>query len=296
MGAREHDAPTFPFYARDWIASTRRALMSDAAQADYVLLLCHQYLAGSLPADPERLRKLVGRDSAAWTGIWSELEPSFPLDGPGRRNARLERAVQERDEYLTRQSKAGKISAQKAVRSGGRFTNRAPTGSPTSPPTETPAEAPAEAPAADQVAVAVAFAVASSVAVAVAVEEEESKHFGADAPELTLIPSPDDGTRGVAGAGRRAFRKPTRDEVATYCAARRRLGKRPVDPDTFCDHYEAKGWVIGKSPMKDWQAAVRTWERGGDERRANGDGKLTPAQIGAFAQHLREQEAAGGEG
>jgi hypothetical protein len=26
------------------------------------------------------------------------------------------------------------------------------------------------------------------------------------------------------------------------------------------NHYEAKGWMIGKAKMKDWKAAVRTWE------------------------------------
>jgi len=29
----------------------------------------------------------------------------------------------------------------------------------------------------------------------------------------------------------------------------------------FFDYYEANGWRVGKNPMKDWKAAVRTWER-----------------------------------
>jgi len=27
------------------------------------------------------------------------------------------------------------------------------------------------------------------------------------------------------------------------------------------DHYTAKGWMIGSNKMKDWKAAVRTWEK-----------------------------------
>lgn len=53
------------------------------------------------------------------------------------------------------------------------------------------------------------------------------------------------------------FSKPTVEEVAAYCKER----NNNVDPQRFWDFYEAKGWKIGKSPMKDWKASVRTWER-----------------------------------
>ena len=53
------------------------------------------------------------------------------------------------------------------------------------------------------------------------------------------------------------FKKPTVEEVAAYCAERR----NSVSPSGFVDHYEANGWRVGKNPMKDWQAAVRTWEK-----------------------------------
>ena len=34
-----------------------------------------------------------------------------------------------------------------------------------------------------------------------------------------------------------------------------------MDPQRFVDYYSANGWKVGKNPMKDWRAAVRTWER-----------------------------------
>ena len=34
-----------------------------------------------------------------------------------------------------------------------------------------------------------------------------------------------------------------------------------VDPQRFIDFYETKGWMVGKNKMKDWKAAVRTWEQ-----------------------------------
>ena len=56
---------------------------------------------------------------------------------------------------------------------------------------------------------------------------------------------------------RKVFAKPTVEEVKAYCAER----KNNVDPDKFIDFYESKGWLIGKNPMKDWKASVRTWEK-----------------------------------
>lgn len=54
-----------------------------------------------------------------------------------------------------------------------------------------------------------------------------------------------------------AFVKPTLDEVKNYCLER----NNSVDPGSFIDFYESKGWLIGKNHMKDWKAAVRTWEK-----------------------------------
>lgn len=57
---------------------------------------------------------------------------------------------------------------------------------------------------------------------------------------------------------RKVFTKPTVEEVKAYCVER----KNNVNPDKFIDFYESKGWLIGKNPMKDWKACVRTWEKG----------------------------------
>ena len=53
------------------------------------------------------------------------------------------------------------------------------------------------------------------------------------------------------------FVKPTLEEIIAYCTER----KNSVDPQAFYNFYESKGWVVGKSPMKNWKAAVQTWER-----------------------------------
>ena len=54
------------------------------------------------------------------------------------------------------------------------------------------------------------------------------------------------------------FTPPTVEEVSSYCQER----KNGIDAQRFVDYYNSRGWMLGKTKMKDWKAAVRTWERG----------------------------------
>ena len=65
---------------------------------------------------------------------------------------------------------------------------------------------------------------------------------------------------------KKRFVKPTPEEVDAYCKER----GNNIKGEDFCNYYEAKGWLVGKSPMKDWRAAVRTWER---NRKSDNDDK-----------------------
>ena len=77
------------------------------------------------------------------------------------------------------------------------------------------------------------------------------------------------------------FIVPTVEEVAAYCRER----NNNVDPVHFVDYYTANDWKVGRNKMKDWKAAVRTWERNSfsgsnnnQKRGANGvllDGRQT---------------------
>ena len=60
------------------------------------------------------------------------------------------------------------------------------------------------------------------------------------------------------------FKKPTISEIQAYCKER----NNSVDPEQFFDFYECKGWMVGKNKMKDWKAAVRTWERNSNPQKA----------------------------
>ena len=60
------------------------------------------------------------------------------------------------------------------------------------------------------------------------------------------------------------FKPPTLEEVQSYCQER----QNGIDAESFIDYYEARNWMLGKVKMKDWKAAVRTWERNGYSKKS----------------------------
>ena len=97
-----------------------------------------------------------------------------------------------------------------------------------------------------------------------------SPHIGQDTPPMGCLREAEaeaekdyllpDGNREGGAAKRTArprFLPPTVEQVAEYV----KLRGSKVDPQGFIDFYEAKGWLIGKTPMKDWKAACRNAER-----------------------------------
>ena len=74
--------------------------------------------------------------------------------------------------------------------------------------------------------------------------------------------APSGGNTRKDGVSVRRFVKPGVEEVRAYCLER----GNSVDAQKFVDYYESNGWRVGRNPMKDWKAAVRTWERNSDGR------------------------------
>lgn len=66
-----------------------------------------------------------------------------------------------------------------------------------------------------------------------------------------------DTLKGIQKEKNKIFQKPTIEEIDAYC----RESQNYIDVGRFFDFYECKGWKVGKSPMKDWRAAVRNWAR-----------------------------------
>lgn len=126
--------PAMPVYVKDIVSDERFILLSLAEQGLYWRLLCHQWLEGSIPADPRLVAKIVGEDV---TELWRAVSQFFAARDDGRLiNRKLEAVRDSQDEFLRGQSEAGKRGA--AVRWGGGAPNDAPTGNPNGDPTPTP--------------------------------------------------------------------------------------------------------------------------------------------------------------
>lgn len=152
--------PAFQFYARDWIASSTRA-MSLAARGAYTDLLAFSWLQDGLPVDPDTLRRLVGATEEEWARIWPDIEHEWPVVDGRRRNERQESERTALADYKAQCERGGKARASTAARDGGRFTSRRPAGSqPTT--SRSTSRAPADTPADDQPTTSTALASAST--------------------------------------------------------------------------------------------------------------------------------------
>lgn len=85
--------------------------------------------------------------------------------------------------------------------------------------------------------------------------------------EVAVAPSPSKKVK--------KFIKPTVEEVRAYCTER----KNKVDAENFVNFYASKGWLVGKTPMKDWKACVRTWEQ---RDKANAPKNALPVPKGKY--------------
>ena len=68
---------------------------------------------------------------------------------------------------------------------------------------------------------------------------------------------------------RTRFIQPKLEEVKAYCLER----NNNVDAERFVDYYTSNGWMVGRTKMKDWKSAVRTWERNGYDRNKTAEPK-----------------------
>lgn len=83
----------------------------------------------------------------------------------------------------------------------------------------------------------------------------------------------------LSNKGKSKFQKPTIEEIRQYCTEK----SLHIDAEQFFNFYESKGWVVGKSPMKSWRAAVATWAgRQEQERRSQ---TRTPQKKESVLEH-----------
>lgn len=90
---------------------------------------------------------------------------------------------------------------------------------------------------------------------------------------------------------RKRFEKPTLSEIKQYCIER----NNNVNAEQFFDYYESNGWKVGKNSMKDWKAAVRTWERSEYRKPTTTKKTNTEQTLDAIYKVMNESEVEYGE-
>ena len=81
------------------------------------------------------------------------------------------------------------------------------------------------------------------------------------------------------------FVKPTLEEVTDFCLEQK---LRNVKPQDFWDYYESNGWKVGKQSMKNWQAAIRRWDR--NEYSPSGAARGNPGSFKDYPQRNYSKE------
>ena len=92
-------------------------------------------------------------------------------------------------------------------------------------------------------------------------EDESEKEKEGEIENECYPPNP------LAGGSekKKRFTPPTVEQVAEYCQGK----GYHIDPEAFVAFYASKGWMVGKSPMKDWKSAVVTWTKSERQRIGN---------------------------
>lgn len=91
------------------------------------------------------------------------------------------------------------------------------------------------------------------------------------------------------------FTPPSLQEISEYI----RDKKYHVDPDSFINFYESKGWMVGKNKMKSWKACIATWEKRNEtngQGQSNGfDGRSRAQKVSDRVDELAEDAIKRGE-
>ena len=235
------DHPWFRWYPADYLADTRG--LSDAEHGAYLLLLMDYYCRERPPPDNDRVLMRIACSASIkrWLSIRSAIEPFFEICDGVWHHKRVEAEITRRKDEISARKRGAFGShiarAQHSAQHHAQHHAQQYAEHPQSDPEPEPEPDPNSNPESES-------------------ESESEKSKGKSVGRKRRDPA------------RATFQKPTLEEVSAYCRER----GNGVNAEQWVNHYESNGWMVGKAPMKNWQAAVRTWENNGMHR-GNGGSK-----------------------
>ena len=102
--------PAFQFYAADWLASQRVALMTLEEEGAYIRLLAFCWKHGTIPADPDQIARLIGKGAS--TTLATTLATMFEINGDKLIHPRLEEERRKQAVWREKSSAGGKKSGE----------------------------------------------------------------------------------------------------------------------------------------------------------------------------------------
>lgn len=241
--------PAFLFYSKEFYEGTRT--MFPEERACYIDLLVYQHQHnGIIPDDNKRL--LLYCTGISEATLEATLKAKFKRCDNGWYNDALEQVINDRKDYTKKQSINGTIGQFfKKIKSkhGEKFANEVRLRLKNSTKDEI-------------------YSFVTSLksidkrcvkATLKATLKGSHKHL-ANADANAIINEDIIEEEGGVGEEELSVHRPTLEEVSAYCIER----GNGIDPRQWFDYYVARGWKYkGNLVMKDWKAAVRTWERNG---------------------------------
>jgi hypothetical protein len=228
----KHKAPAFQFYSNDWLSSATVNCMTLAQRGAYIQLLAHDWSNDGLPDDPARLAILSGGLDEWHKGTYDPVKACF-LPYPGRTgfltNPRLHRERQLQCERREICRQGGLKGARKRWEQEASAQNS----SPHAPPINQPS---------------LNHDSSSSSSSSSSDNNKKRENIPADGDQA-------DG-RNDNNNSRQKFVPPTIEEVRYHCV---KIGLPERIAEQFVAFYAAKGWRIGKNPMRCWRSAMVTW-------------------------------------
>lgn len=230
-------APAFQFYAQDFL--TGCTYLTNEEIGMYIKMLCKQWTDGTIPK--KRLGFLVGIE---WDKFSDELKQKFTDLGDYILNERLEKEREKKLKFTEKQVENGKKGGRPRLnKSSGSLANKETKPKPffIDNPNNNQKK-PLE-------------------------DENEIENRNKNNEKETIKKEKVDFEKKS-----KIFKIPTVEEIKNYCEERKNF----VDPEKFFNFYQSKGWLVGKSKMKDWKAAVRTWEKSNSNQNQQQNGNQQP--------------------
>lgn len=218
--------PAFLFYSKDWLSGT--ADLHPAEKGVYIDLLAHQHQRGTLPTEMDRLARLVGLTVNEFEQIWKVVGKKFERTDNQTVNRKLEQVVNKRSEKAKKNRIIGTFAALIRTKN------------------------------------------LTKKQISLLKNEfnvSEFMHYDCNTDYITerlsewmvkRLKSIGNANININKGGMGGkFIKPSVQQIKDFCKER----KNGIDAEHFFNYYEARAWMYGNSHIKDWKAAIITWEK-----------------------------------